>query len=95
MLFHLISEEDIKEDRICPYCKTDFKGEMLDTIFDSEAHYKGIKCSCGKIVHFKVGFGGSGHDHLSKEKKKEESKKKETSEGVKTIESKIKLLEPT
>ena len=95
MPFHLMSEEDIKEG-MCPYCKADVKGQDKDSIFHCSQHYKEIECKCGKTIHFKVGFDGSGHDHLTENNKKKDSRAKEaTSNGVKTIESKIKLLDPT
>ncbi len=96
MPFHLIREEDIKEEHICPYCKADVKEQDRDSIFHCSQHYKEIECSCGKTLHFKVDFDGSGHDHLTENNKKKEGRAKEaTSNGVKTIESRIKLLEPT
>lgn len=97
MPFHLMSEEDIKKEKICPYCKTDVAGHDLDSTFHCSKHYKEITCTCGKTLHFKVDFDGSGHDHLTKENGKKETRKTEktSSNGVKTIESKIKLLDPT
>jgi hypothetical protein len=97
-----MSEEDLKADRICPYCKRDCKDEPIDSTFDFEKLYKEVECTgCGKTLHFKAGFDGSGHDHLNGDKKKEtkpektQAKKEETFSGVKTIESKIRLLDPT
>jgi hypothetical protein len=95
MHFHLISEKDIREERICPYCRKDVKDEIWTSAFHCEAHYKEVRCSCGKTLHFKVWFDGSGHDHLSKGKKKDAGDAKETSGGVKTLDSRIKLLQPT
>ena len=63
MKHHLVGEDKLKEQ--CFYCGKDI--ELSD--FQSEhvhgIHYKALTCKCGKKLHFKVPWEGSGHDSIS------------------------------
>lgn len=88
MPHHLVSE--VHQKTFCIYCKKDVPLDRWESDFHSGMHYKTTKCSsCGRKLHIKVDFGGSGHDSWNGSR----FKSKITKKGVKTIEDKLKVLE--
>ncbi len=64
---HMITEEHIVEDRLCPYCSRSL--EYMHFTSDMDFNYRSIKCECGRTVQVKVG-PGSGHDNFNRQSKK-------------------------
>ena len=60
MPHHLVSEVDLKS--FCIYCRQEILADRWKSEWHSETHYKTAQCSCGRTLHIKVGFDGSGHD---------------------------------
>jgi hypothetical protein len=85
MPHHLVSEEGQKT--FCIYCKRDVPISGWTSEWHSETHYKNVVCKCGKELHIKVNFEGSGHDSWNGKKFKSKIVKK------KTIEDKVRILE--
>jgi hypothetical protein len=82
MKHHLVSEDKLREQ--CFYCGnniilSDFESEHIHGI-----HYKSLDCRCGKKLHFKVSWEGSGHDRISM--KQDKSKR----QNIVTLEQKVK-----
>lgn len=92
MPHHLLSEGELKT--FCIYCKAEVPIKEWKSDWHLEMHYKTVKCSCGKDLHVKAGFEGSGHDEwnghkfTSKITKKADGKKQ-------NIEDKIRIVEKT
>jgi DNA-directed RNA polymerase subunit RPC12/RpoP len=58
---HLLIE--VHQRSYCPYCRNKLSGNEWYSDFDLTHHYKGTECDkCGRKIHLKVGFNGSGHD---------------------------------
>ncbi len=92
MPHHLVSEGELKT--FCIYCKTEVPMKGWKSDWHSEMHYKTVKCSCGRDLHVRVNFEGSGHDSWNGSNWKSVIVKK--SSGKKqNIEDKIKILETT
>ncbi len=89
MPHQLVSEGHLK--KFCIYCKTDVPMEKWESEFDSEGHYKTFTCSCGKKLHIKMDFEGSGHDSWNEERFSQVKMKEQ--KGKKTIEDKIKVID--
>jgi len=85
MHHHLVSEPQQKT--FCIYCGRNVPRNEWSSEWHLEAHYKTIKCQCGKNLHIKVNFEGSGHDSWNWEKIRPAALKK------KSIEDRIKILE--
>ena len=80
MPHHLVSE--ISQKTFCIYCKREVPSNEWKSDWHLEMHYKTLKCtSCGRDLHIRVNFEGSGHDSWAGLKK------------CGTIEEKIKTLE--
>lgn len=99
MPHHLVGE--IHQKIFCIYCKRDIPSEKWESEWHAETHYKTLNCDCcGKKLHIKMDFHGSGHDEwtgnkLCPEKSKKEGivLKKQTKNGIKNIEDQIKVVE--
>lgn len=99
MAHHLVREDDQKI--FCIYCKRDVPVKNWESEWHSEMHYKTLNCECcGRKLHIKVNFEGSGHDEWTghklcpiKSEKQGITLKKQTKKGVNTIEDKIKVIE--
>ena len=88
MPHHLVSEGHQKT--FCIYCKTEVPLEKWKSEWEFEGHYKKLKCpGCGKDIHIKMDFGGSGHDCWNGHKPDLNPVKKKK----KNIEDAIKVLE--
>jgi len=88
MPHHLTSEKELKT--FCLYCKSDVPIDGWKSEWHSETHYKTTQCKCGKDLHIKVNFEGSGHDSWNGKKFTSKITKKTKDE---TIEEKVKILE--
>jgi len=60
MSHHLVGEGHLKE--FCIYCKKELPAKNWKSDFHLGMHYKTLTCSCGKKLHIRVNFEGSGHD---------------------------------
>ncbi|MBW2997275.1 hypothetical protein KY349_02970 [Candidatus Woesearchaeota archaeon] len=65
MTVHHVMQED-EQKHVCAYCgkRTDPRKWM--STFEGTAHYKELKCTCGRKVTVKVPFMGSGDDSWGK-----------------------------
>ncbi len=86
MPHHLLSEGHLKT--FCIYCKKGVPVDRWKSDFHSGMHYKSLACSCGKELHIKVDFEGSGHDSWNGTKFTSKITKENT-----TIEDRIKVIE--
>jgi len=70
--WHVIINGEDAELR-CTYCNS--KIDELRSTHDWHAHYKEIKCICGKKVFAKMNFGGTDHHDLIKSELEKKLKK--------------------
>ena len=81
MRHHLVGEDKLKEQ--CFYCGKDVVLHDFQSEHHHGIHYKATTCTCGKKLHFKVPWEGSGHDSMSLKPKKTKR------QSVITLEQKI------
>ena len=88
MTHHLMNERELRT--FCIYCKSEVPLDGWKSDWHSETHYKTTKCTCGKDLHIKVDFGGSGHDSWNGKKFTSKISKNAKEEN---IEDRIKTIE--
>ena len=64
MTVHHLMQED-EQKHICAYCGKRANPKKWKSRFDGDAHYKELKCTCGRKVTIRVPFMGSGDDSWS------------------------------
>lgn len=88
MPHHLLNERELKT--FCIYCKSEVPVISWKSEWHFEAHYKTVLCKCGKSLHMKVNFEGSGHDSWNGKKFTPKILGKNSG---KSIEDKIRIIE--
>lgn len=58
---HHIARSETQQET-CLYCGASLRDKSWESEFKGYLHYKTLMCDCGRKVHIRMNFKGSGHD---------------------------------